>query len=339
MSILDVFASDAFSMSELTASINRAPYQPGRIGALGLFEEQGIRTTTFELERKGRSISLLPSKPRGAEGTQHQKDKRNVRQFGVPHIPYNDIILADSIQGIREFNSENQLMAIGREVTESLDGMRQDFEVTHEFYRIGAIKGNVVDGDGSTVLVDLFSEFGLTQHAVDFLLGTAGTDVKEKIEDVRRHIEAALGALTYRGLHAFCGDDFWDKLVSHPVVKAAYDRWNDGAFLRSTQRHVPQGTNGFEFAGCFFENYRGKVGDVDFVPAADCRFIPVGVRKLFLTRYAPGDMLNAVNTRGLPMYAMQERMKFDKGVELHTQSNPLMICTIPEVLVRGHTSN
>ena len=344
MPSIDVFKGDGFSMTELTASINRAPYQPGRLGAMGLFESDGIRTTTFQLERKGRMISLLPSKPRGAAGTQKEKSKRKLRTFNVPHIPYDGEILADDIQDIRSFptpdgGGESELEAASDILNDQLDEMRQDHEVTHEFLRIGAIKGSVIDGDGTTVLIDLFSEFGISQTAVDFVLGTGTTDIKGKAESVRRAIEDALGAFTYTGIHAFCGNSFWDKLVAHAKVEAAYDRWQDGAFLRTTQRDIPGQQGGFEFGGIIWENYRGKIGDVPFIPDADCRFVPMGVRGLLLERYAPADIMDAVNTKGLPVYALQEPKRFGKGIDIHTQSNPLMICSIPEVLVRGHTSN
>ncbi len=44
--------------------------------------------------------------------------------------------------------------------------------------------------------------------------------------------------------------------------------------------------------------------------------------------------METVNTPGLPRYAKQARMKFDRGVELHTQSNPLPLCVRPHLLVK-----
>lgn len=338
MASLDIFKGSAFQSTELTASVSRAPFQPGRIGSMNLFEKDGIRTTTLQVERKGRQIALIPSKPRGGKATQHERDKRSMRNFEVPHMPYDDVIKADDIQGIRAFGSETELMGVAELTNEVLDSMRQDHEVTHEYYRIGAIKGVITDGDGTTTLYNLFTEFEIAQTAVDFVLGTAGTNVKGKIEEVRRAIQAALGALSFTGIHAFCGDTFWDKLVSHATVVAAYDRFQDGTFLRESQRGN-DGAGVFEFCGVTWENYRGKVGSNDFVPAADCRFIPLGVRGLFIERYAPADMMEFVNTKGVPVYASQELQKHNKGVDIHTQSNAISLCTIPDVLVRGHTSN
>jgi hypothetical protein len=41
--MLDVFKQDAFSTVSLTDSINKAPYKPGRLGALKLFRSKGIK--------------------------------------------------------------------------------------------------------------------------------------------------------------------------------------------------------------------------------------------------------------------------------------------------------
>jgi hypothetical protein len=152
---------------------------------------------------------------------------------------------------------------------------------------------------------------------------------------VRRAIEDALGPLSYTGIHAFCGNTFWDELVAHASLATAFERKDDGEFFRESQR----ATGGFMFAGVFWENYRGRVGDVDFIPAADARFVPLGVRDLFLEHYGPGDTIDTVNRPGQPIIVKQEPKPMDKGIDIHTQSNALMLCTRPEVLIRGTTSN
>lgn len=337
---LDVFKADAFSMRSLTAAINRMPYAPGKLGALGIFDRKGIRTTHMEIERKGGKISLLPSTERGAPGTGKERSKRTVRTVKMPHIPHDAEILADQVQDVRSFGSESELESVAEVVNEYLTEMRANHEVTLEYFRCGAIKGQVIDGDGQTVLLDLFNEFGVTEKTVDFVLGTSSTKLKTKCAEIARHIETALGQLTYTGIQAVCGDTFWDKLVSHPDVEAAFDRWQEGAFLREVYRDQPgAGGQGFVYGGIHWMNYRGSVGASPFIPATDARVFPLGVAGLFPERYAPADVMGAVNTMGQPVYAMQERLPHDKGISLHTQSNPMTACTIPEVLVKAFTSN
>jgi hypothetical protein len=65
-------------------------------------------------------------------------------------------------------------------------------------------------------------------------------------------------------------------------------------------------------------------------------FFPVGVPGLFRQYNAPADFVETVNTLGLPRYAKQAvDQEFGRWVKLHTQSNPLPICTRPKVLIKG----
>jgi len=41
-----------------------------------------------------------------------------------------------------------------------------------------------------------------------------------------------------------------------------------------------------------------------------------------------------VNTIGLPIYAKSEERQYGRGVNMHTQSNPLPLCLRPELLVK-----
>lgn len=105
----------------------------------------------------------------------------------------------------------------------------------------------------------------------------------------------------------------------------------DGLFLRQGQAR-----GSFEYAGIVFEEYRGKVGTVDYADSNKAHFFPVGVPGLFRQYNAPADFVETVNTLGLPRYAKQAvDQEFGRWVKLHTQSNPLPICTRPKVLIKG----
>jgi hypothetical protein len=54
-----------------------------------------------------------------------------------------------------------------------------------------------------------------------------------------------------------------------------------------------------------FEEYRGRVGTVDFTDASKAYFFPVGVPSLFRRYDATADFFETANTIGLPRYAKQ----------------------------------
>lgn len=333
MSLADIFNSDAFNLLSLTTAFEKLPHRPGRIGQLGLFSTKGIATTTFVTEERDGIITLLPTRPRGSPSTLGKESKRTVRSFTVDHIPHDDTILADQVQGVREFGSEDKVKGVAKVVNDRLASMKANFETTFEHLRAGAIKGVVYDADGTTVLHNLFTEFGLTEVDVDFVLGTDGTNMQEKVLEVVRSIEDNLGAASYTRIHCLCHKDWFQSFVSHAKIQAAYARWRDGEFLRTDPR------KGFEIFGVTFEEYRGSVGNVSFIPTNTARFFPMGVQDLFQMIFGPADFMETVNTIGKPLYAKQEPMAMNRGTHLHTQSNPFAMCTRPVLCVKGSTSN
>lgn len=333
MPMLDIFNSKAFSMASLTTAINKLPYVPGRLGQKGIFKHVGVTTTIVAIEYSKGKITLIPSKTRGSGSTtKGVSAHRDLIPFVIPHLPYDDEVLADSVQGVRAFGEESALETVTGRVNEKMAHLRQSHEITHEYHRIGALQGHIKDADGSTTIHNLFTAFNISETTVDFNLDSTSTDVKAVITGVRRTIEDKLGGVPFTGIACECGNAFWDAFINHDAVKAAFDRWQDGAFLRSDQR---VGDKDFEFCDVMWHNYRGSVGDVAFINTDHARFYPVGVPELFVHYSAPADFIETVNTVGKPVYVKQERMKFDKGVELHSQSNPAMICTRPEVLIKG----
>lgn len=334
MPTLDIFNDDAFSVRSLTKAINETPYQPMLLGELGLFSEEGITTTSLQIEARGSTLTLIPSAARGAPGRSESNDKSRLIPINTVHLPQRGSVVADEVQNVRAFGTESDTETVQNLVNRKLGKMRRNIDVTIEWQRIGAIKGQVLDADGTTVLLDLATTFGVALQTHVMALNVDATKVKTKIVEAMRKSETALGGLMHRGYIALCGTAFFDSLVSHPAVEKAYDRWLDGAFLRTIQRSQESGSPGFEHCGVAWHEYKGQVSGQTFVGADDAYLIPVGVPDLFVTHYAPADYMEAVNTVGLPYYAKQEMMRMNKGVELEAQSNPISICTRPNVIVK-----
>jgi hypothetical protein len=325
---MDVFNGDAFSVVSLTKAIQDVPHQPTRLAQLGLFSEEGISTTSLSIESVGSTISLVPSAARGAPGRPMVSDKRKMLSINTVHLPQRATIVADEVQNLRAFGSESDVETASGLMNKKLAKMRRDLDTTIEFQRMGAIKGQVLDADGATVMLDLLNTFGVNQTMHNMVLNNTGTKVRNKVVEAKRKMESALGGLMYTGLRALCSASFFDALVGHAGVEAAFDRWMNGEFLREDQR------SGFFFAGVFWEEYRGNVGGNDFIGAGEAYLIPEGVSDLFVTNYAPADYMETVNTMGVAYYAKQEAMQFGKGIMVEAQSNPISICTRPAVPVK-----
>lgn len=328
MPSMDIFNSDAFGVVSLSKSINELKHLPGRIGELGLFSEEGITSTSAWVEVQGDSLSLVPATQRGAPAKTTEGDKRKAIPFPSVHLVAPATVMADEVQNVRSFGSESEEQTVANVVNGRLRKLRRRIDATLEYQRMGAIKGQVLDSDGATVLTDLYTAFGVAQQTHAFVLGTTTTKVRTKIIEAKRKAEDALGGIMNRGWLALCSASFFDSFTSHGAVEAAYDRWSQGEFLRNDPR------SGFQMGGVQWEEYRGSVGGVDFIAAGDAYLIPLGVEDMFVCNYAPADYVETANTMGLPYYAKQEALRMGKGIEIETQSNPLMLNTRPRAVIK-----
>jgi hypothetical protein len=324
MASLDVFNSDAFSLSELTAAIQALPYQPGRIGAAGIFSERAMNTLDAYIEVHNGVLSLVPVSQRGGAATPAAKGSRLAKSFRVAHLQQDDLISADEITGVRAFGSESDVETMVRVVADRLAPMRKSIEYTLEAHRLAAVMGSYYDAAGNSV--SLFTEFGVSQQSVNFVLGTATTKIRQKCLEVQEKVEDAIGGLSFSGIRVFCGKTFWSEIIEHPLVRDSYLNTAMAGELRGDPRME------FEFGGMVFERYRGtsavKIGD------NHAYAVPEGVSDLFITRFGPGDFVEAAGTLGQRLYARQWETSNGKGIYLEAQSNPLNICTRPASVVQ-----
>jgi hypothetical protein len=339
MSVLDVFKTDAFSVVSLSEAINKLPFVPGRAGTIINWGERGVASTTLMIEERAGVLTIVNPSPRGGVGDAIPKQKRLAHPIAIPHYQINDAVYADEVQGVREFGQEQSLATVQGVVNDRMAEFTTDLDATLELQRVGAVKGIILNGDGST-LVNLFDEFGVVQESeVDFDLDNANPAagaLRRKVAQVVRLIQNNLGGSPIMGIHAFCGDNFFDDLLSHVEVRASYLQTPMAAVLRDGYVY-PNGLaiyGAFEFGGIVWENYRGSHGATAFIDTDKCFIFPMG-GGLFRTVFGPADYIETVNTIGLPRYAKQFPFPNDKGIALELQTNALSYFTRPKALIKG----
>ncbi|XZG69244.1 major capsid protein [Chitinibacteraceae bacterium HSL-7] len=329
---MDVFNDDAFGVAELTAAINTVPegQSVGSSVVDGLFEEEGIATTQVSIERENDTLSLVPAAERGGPGDVTKLDRRDLIPFNTIHLPTQWGVDADEVLGVRAFGQSTELETLQDRVNAKLAKARRRLEATIRYHRIGALSGLIKDANGTADLVDLFARFGLTrqEQALDLANISADAPLKGKLRGAIHMSEDAIGGELVSGYLALCGRGFYGSLIDNKVVRTAFDRWQDGAFLREGQRA------GFMYGDIQWQEFYGKVGTVEFIPSDEALLIPLGVPELLITRFAPADYVETVGTNGLPFYAKQELRKFGKGIDGEAQSNVISLCTRPRAIIR-----
>lgn len=342
--LANVFTGNAFSAITLTARINNTPFVPSLLGSIGLFHVDGVPTTDVAVEERNGQLMLVQTSPRGAPGHTTTHAKSNLRKVSTTHLKLVDTVTADQVQ-----NAINSGAVFGQPAMQSAEalvherfegaiGLRARMELTHEFHRLGAIKGLVLDADGS-VLFDWYDFFGIARPPVaevDFAGANADELLLEQqCTDLKRAMVrgcAGLPTTTLRGV-ALCGDNFYDKLRGNKEVAAQRKAANTGrgegdVFARNAAY------DSFVYGGITFVNYQGTDDGLVGIDTNRARLFPLGVPGLFQQLFGPPDIHGMTNMKGLPVHAyLPPEAQTSRSVGLEAQSNPLTMCLRPQALV------
>lgn len=250
--VLDLFQSPHFAARALTDAVNVVPNMYQRLGQLGVFPDRALATTYVEIEYRNGVLNLLPARERGGPATQGVRNRREKRLFLIPHIPHDDALTAADLQNRVRYGATDALAIMQDAMTEKLSDMANKHHITWENLRVGALKGIILDADGS-VIYNLFNEFGITPKTVTFTLSDPAFDVGGASRSVRGYMEDNLKGDVMSGVRALCSPEFFQGFIAHPSVKEAYKFYQNGQEpLRNDVR------KGFTFQDITWEEYRGS---------------------------------------------------------------------------------
>ncbi|WP_127142846.1 major capsid protein [Pelagibacterium montanilacus] len=335
----------SYTATDLTEQVNRVPNTYGLILALGIFDTEGVISTVVEIRIEDGVLRVLPTKERGAPGTPGARETGKTIYMEVPHFPDQDLITPQDIQ--------NMLILVGRtkrpatlddEMAKRLANIRRNHDITLEYLRMSALKGLLKDGNGQTIY-DLYDVFDRQKKVINFDLTNANTDVISKCDEVFGHIAENLKGETMSGVEMLVDNKFFNALIQHEKVEKYWTSNQQGiAAIAQAERENLGGQYGriFDFQNIRFREYYGsapvrnannEVVNERFIEPFRGHAYPMGTMDTFKTWFAPANDIRFVNTVGAEIYISPEILKHGKGVELQSESNPLVVPKRPEVLV------
>lgn len=333
MASMDIFRNDAFSVVSLSGMIEKLPYVPNLLGSLNIFEPMPVRTRTIFVDRRENSLELIPTTADGAPPVILSGEDRDLVPLRTTRLAKRFTLYAHEIEGIRAFGTESELQAVQSEFAARSQRLKNDMEATHEFHRLGALQGLLLDADGVSVIRNYWDDFGVAKPAaVSVPLSQDAPGLRAILSGVVRGLVQGSGGAIRPGakIHALTGDDFYDTLVTHPEVERLYLNWSAASELRGNTGPF----DSFEFGGVVWHNYRGTDDNSTIaVPSDTAKLFPVGVPGVFKKAMAPLETLDFIGTPGQNTYMMnipdRDRDMWTMG-EIY--SYPLYFCQRPEML-------
>jgi hypothetical protein len=334
-----------FDSATLTEEVNLIPNDYGMLNALNLFPAEPIGTTVVGIVRVGNSIRVLPAKPRGTRGPEVTADGEKIFYLEVPHFPLADKLGPADIQNKATIvNGRPQPATVDSATAKKLQKLRRSHAITREYLKFAALKGLVKDGDGNTI-VDLYTFFGIAKVTVDLVLGTAGTDIVGKLEEIRTSVLSKVQGDTVGRVEAIIGTALMGRLVQHPKFEKYWMNTPAAQELIKLDRHnLGQDFGRVIDTGTIL--LRESVGSVpvkagnELLMAADKGVAyPSGTSEMFTCYDAPPHHIDHVNQPGEEIFISEKVLDHGEGVEFKSQSNALPVVKRPEALVEITSSN
>jgi hypothetical protein len=332
--------TNPFEIVDLTNEVNLIPNQWGKLREDGLFAEESIAQNTLNFESTSGTIAVIPDQVRGARNNVNKDDNRIVKAFSLTHHPLDDYITPQDIAGKRAYGSDNVETA-DAVTARKLARIRMNHAITLEAARWHTLTtGTQFNPSGTIGSLNFFTDFGVTQKSIDFVLSTAGTEVQEKSEEGIAHIQDnILSGEVATGFTVYCSPEFFGKLIKQAGVKEAYK------YYTSTQEVLRQRAGGtgvyrsFVHGSVTYVEIRGSYNGSRHIPANEGVMVPTGTLDCFKTFFGPANKFGLTNTLGEQAYVWQYRDAKDTKIELESESNFLNLLARPQVVVKCTTSN
>lgn len=324
---MDIYR-DYFNREELVRTLAQAPFTPGQLGALGVFQSVPLTSTTLSIEvEKKNAGRVLTAKPRGAPRQRQSTDLRNVHSFAVTdQYGDEDSVMADEVLNARSgIQGAKEVIEMRR--AEKMAKLRRTMDRTHEVLRM------------TRLLSPATTEFGSAAAGAVLAVQTDATKTRKEIFDkIILPIESALDGLSYSSILVLCSDGYWSDLMDNKQIRDTYAGWADAQKLRSGM----QGDGGqvaapFAWGDVTWLRYRGT-SDCK-IPDNEARAIPLGVADgIAWQAFAPNNTIESVGqgAMGQPYYVGAKPLTDSQGTvgwEMSIQSHCRMVWGRPGAVI------
>ncbi len=331
---------NGFEVTDWTEEVNVIPNQWGTIGRLGIFKEEPVAEHTVTFEKITKDGALIVDRVRGDRATVGKDASRTLHTFAVPHFPYDDYISPQDLQGKRAYGSPGDAETLEAVRTRKMERIRQNHAWTLEVARAQAITAATVYAPSGTVSQNWDTEFTNTRKSVDFLLGTAGTDVTAKIEECIAHIQDNTGGETLTGTVVLCSPTWFAKLIAHANVKLAYTYYSSTQELLRNRLSGPNSLHReFVHGGTTFIEMRDTLAGTQLITAGKAFMLPTGTQNAFKTYFSPANRFGLVNTLGEQVYMFETPAPNGTKIDIESESNFVNALLRPQMIVELTSSN
>lgn len=341
-----------------TTELALIPNNIGVMPALNLFDDVYSSQKKIEIVRTSKLNHLAIDRNWDERNSTIAGRSRDALLLKIPHFPLDDAITPNDIDGVVQVDSIAEAMELETVANVRADKMidlRNAHGLTLEAARMQLITTGTVYAPSGTLrtnygpTVNFYTEFNVTRTEIPFTFSGAA-DPRADIETARRNSVVGIKngqAGQLRGFVALCSSTFFSALLTNAYVTDAVKYFQQAQSL-SILTGRPDAAAGMDaryrsltlwgvtFIDVGLGGYDapGTGTFVPYIPEGDAYLMPVGVRDMFKTYYAPANKFSTINRTAQGSYWFEYANEKDDEIEIMTEQNFLNALLYPQAIVR-----
>lgn len=332
-----------FKLEDRTSEFLLMPQTWTLLGDSGLFQEEFLSTNTVSFEARTGTLAVVKDQIRGAKPQTIGNDVRKLRTYSTTYHPLVDALYPQDIAGVtRPGSMGQQLDTKDAALMRKMEKIRKSFDMTLELARWRTLGTGTAWAPNATISENFYTDAGASRNEVDFVFGTATTEIVEKCEAIIAGFQAAAteGQVIQRVI-GYASPTFFKKLIAHAKVQTAYTYYaaTEGQSILRNRAGGMGLYRTFSFAGIDFievgQSYQGTA----FVTSGDCVFVAQDDMGSFVTYYSPAARFGFVNTIAEKSYLFTYEDLRGTEITIEAEMSMLNVLRQPGFVARGYSSN
>lgn len=321
-----------FGVLDFTPLVELIPRVPKLLSSLGLVQNTVMGTSTVaQVERVTEALDAIEARARGGDRNFAGRENAIVRNFNVPFFPLDTRFTANEIQDLREYGTSDTPATVEARVMRSMERIRKSHTNGYEKALYAALKGSSYSPSWLQGQYNYFTEFGVTPVTFPIDFTDNAVDPRITVEaEARQSIitNAADNGDSYK-IIALVGSGFFNSLITHPLVQAAYDSYPSESEPLRRRLGGELINRSFDTSGVtYIEDISGEIA------TGDAYFLPMGISTMFMAQYAPADSVLYANQPAQEMYVFLDETSH-RVSKVETETGFIIVNTRPELVVKA----
>lgn len=286
----------------------------------GHFTEVGVvPTETVQIDVVTGPEGLMVAISRDAEARKASRDSVDTMTIQIPRFSEKDSVSAADLMRYRQPGTRGGQIGQAQLVGRKLKYITDRLNSTKEVMAIGALKGNVLDGDGNVLAVYPVGDAG----SVDF----SAVNPRLYFDDAAVAISRALRVARVK-LVSYVGKNAYQKLLLHDDVQALLSGPAGPSMLENGELRTLHGVTIRRINGAYTNNVGSEIpylGDDEIITTADGPY--------FEAYHGPCSTRQGIALQNI--YVDQWETPDPPSAWFRVESNPLPIVQRPEAVRKG----